>query len=275
MAAEVNPPVINRQAEDPEMQQWAFEALAALEAGKVAGRMCLERHKEAGEALIKAKRKCGYGKWLSWLRTNKIDRFDAARSMRAAKCAELHIWKNGVKVLTDDGEEQEKLDPSVQVQKQFCSRDCRLGVGPAKCKACAKLNKVVWTDEEPPPPKTDVPDAPAAKPVVPSPKLGKILAQAEVYGKLAKRTRQLSKRIRQVERSDIYRMITGSKAEKLADALLNVSTVLVKAEPKEPCPDCGGASVNASEDSVPCKGCNGKGVLTLAQVEARKERLNF
>src|SRR5262245_16452543 len=63
-----DPPGAVRPAED--LLTLAARANAAHEAGENSAREGLERFREAGEALLLAKEKCGHGKWLPWLEKN-------------------------------------------------------------------------------------------------------------------------------------------------------------------------------------------------------------
>lgn len=134
---DVSPPVINRPAEDAEMQQLAYEASAAIEAADKATKNTLERYKEAGEALSKAKKKCGHGKWLSWLKGHGIHVKTAGRALRvAANWSKLDTVSNladAFKAMAEAPEETEKAKP---VDKAPLCKRCQ-NVGPTKdCKAC-------------------------------------------------------------------------------------------------------------------------------------------
>lgn len=144
----LTPPAISKQAEDAEMQQLAYEAAAAIEAADKATKNTLERYKEAGEALAKAKKKCGHGKWLPWLKTHGIDLWKAARAIRVssnwAKLGTAPNLKEALKTLADPGEETEKAKP---VEVAPLCRRCQ-NVGPAKdCKACEEA-EAEWKSQK-------------------------------------------------------------------------------------------------------------------------------
>lgn len=284
-------PAITSEAEDPEMEQWGYEATSALEAASVAGTSYLARQKEAGEALFKARKKCKAGKWISWLARRNIERTKAFRAIKAyLRCCTVQHLDDAIGELAESGQEQEKLPEgeSSEPGKQFCGRNCRVGIGPSNCKACAKLNQPGRPAPAPsrsagvPAAATTAPQiatapatltapAPPAAPIVPSVKLEEILGEAETYQKLSKSARILSKKIRKVERSAFYRKATGVRSEPMAESILGISIKLDRTSPKEPCPACGGA-VCASEDSEPCKGCGAKGVLTAAEAERLQKK---
>lgn len=137
---EISPPSVSKQAEDPEMTQWAYEATAAIDAADKAAKNTLERYKEAGEALAKAKKKCGHGKWIPWLKRNGISTRTAGRALKVfaswAKLANLANLSEAMKVMADAGEESEKTKPvEVAPLCDGCQRK-----GPRKdCKACEEI----------------------------------------------------------------------------------------------------------------------------------------
>jgi hypothetical protein len=82
---------------------------AEHEAGEVATRKGLAHFRAAGEALLQAKKKCGHGNWLPWLKANvRFDRMTASRYMRVAaswaKCnTALHL-ADALRLLTEDAD---------------------------------------------------------------------------------------------------------------------------------------------------------------------------
>lgn len=144
----MNQATVNSQAEDPEMEQWAYEATAALEAAHKATTTTLERYKEAGEALIKAKKKCGHGKWLPYLKRHALDRSQTSRAMRInsnwSKCGTVTHLKEALALLAKDEEESEKAKP---VEKAPLCKRCQ-NVGPTKdCKACEEA-EIEWKSKK-------------------------------------------------------------------------------------------------------------------------------
>jgi hypothetical protein len=131
-------------AEDPEMQQWAFEASSAIEAADKATKNTLERYREAGEALAKAKKKGGHGKWMAWLKRHGIAPRTAGRAIKIAsmwtKLANLANLTEAFKVMADAPEETEKAKP-VEIAP-LCKR-CQ-NVGPTtNCKGCEEA-EIEW-----------------------------------------------------------------------------------------------------------------------------------
>ncbi len=87
---------------------------AAHHAGEESTRRGLEHFRAAGEALLKAKERCGHGNWLAWLKANvKFSRMNATRYMRVAnewsKCnGALHL-ADALRLITDDADEEQEL----------------------------------------------------------------------------------------------------------------------------------------------------------------------
>jgi hypothetical protein len=80
----LNPPAIVRPAED--LATLAAQINREHAAGEEAARRGLEHFRRAGEALLKAKEKCGHGKWLPWLKANvKVSQQTASAYMRLAE----------------------------------------------------------------------------------------------------------------------------------------------------------------------------------------------
>lgn len=138
MPESINPPAIVK-SHDAEMEQLAFEATSALEAGAKAARTTLERYREAGAALIKAKDRCKHGCWLAWLKKANISPRTAQKAIRVsenwAKCALGAHLNEALSILAAPGEEKEKEEGPVVM---LCERCQRVGKQ-VNCKACAEL----------------------------------------------------------------------------------------------------------------------------------------
>ncbi len=262
-------PAIVIEAETPEMEQWAYEVNSALDAANAEGSSYLSRMKEAGELLTKAKKQCKAGSWIAWLNKHSINRMTAYRAIKAfSKCNTLLHLSDALPDLAEEKEETEIAsapDPNLV----YCSRNCRVGIGPSNCKECKKKRA-----------KESAPASPAQAPSNGSPPpepvsgIQKILDQAILHQKLAKRVISLSKEIRAIERGEVYRRATGDRTEPLAEFLLSASKKLVSTAPVKICEACHG-NFEPNPDSEPCGDCGGKGVLTAAEVQALAERLNF
>lgn len=251
------PPSIKREAEDPEMVQWAYEAASAIEAASKAGQTTLERYKEAGDVLIKAKAKCSHGKWLTWLKSNSIDKFHASRSMRISsnwgKFASDANLKEAFKTIAESEAETEKEFETAGGIK-YCSRDCRTGKGKTFCKKCAKLNKKPREPKAPPPPY----DGPK--------RLAPVFEEVDLYTKAFRSARNLRKHLQGIERGISYPATTrGMKAEHLSDKVVNIQRIVEQRPPSKPCPDCDLSP--SSGDTAWCETCKGKGYLTVSEVE--------
>jgi hypothetical protein len=82
---ELNPPAVVRAAED-DLAELARRINASHAAGEGATRKGLEHFRAAGEALIKAKKRCGHGKFGEWLKANvRCDHSQACRYMKLAR----------------------------------------------------------------------------------------------------------------------------------------------------------------------------------------------
>jgi hypothetical protein len=64
----VDPPALVRPAED--LGELAAVANAGYQAGEDAARQGIAHYIAAGEALVRAKKLCGHGRWLEWVRKN-------------------------------------------------------------------------------------------------------------------------------------------------------------------------------------------------------------
>lgn len=268
-----NRPAITREADDPEMEQWAYEATAALEAASVGGIAYLARMKDAGEFLSKAKKKCKHGNWIQWLNRHNINRVTAFRAIKAySKCFTVKHLEDAVEEIAEKGQEEEITAPPLPDQsKVYCSRNCRVGLGPSKCKACKKARA-----EE----ARKAAEEAKAKQEAMTPeqrkalRLKDILDRGLAHQRLAERLVSFSKRIREVERWEIYRKVSGDHSETYAEALLKASKIIASTAPTKACDLCKG-EIDPNPDSEPCTDCGGKGVLTAAEVQAIKERLDF
>lgn len=263
-------PAIVLEAESPELEQLAYEATAALEAASVGGNTYLARLREAGRLLSKAKEQCKHGNWLPWLKKHNISRTSAFRSIKAfSNVPAVEHLDDAIEVIAKKGEEQEKPLPDQNLV--YCGRNCRVGLGPAKCKACEKerakaakkareealKRKSLLTPEQ-----------------IKAQKLAEILDRGKRQIELAKSAINLSKRIRQIERWDIYRAKSGDREETFAEALYKAWKQLALNAPSVACGLCKG-DVEPNPDSEPCTDCGGRGVLTAAEAQAIKERLDF
>jgi hypothetical protein len=104
MLRDLNPPAIVRPAED--LAALAAEVNAAHVAVEAAGRQTLEQAKRAGDALLRAKKLTGHGKWLPWLTANvRFSRRTAQAYMRVAgrwdKCATAAHLSDALHLLTE------------------------------------------------------------------------------------------------------------------------------------------------------------------------------
>jgi hypothetical protein len=79
-----DPPAVVCPAED--LAALAHQANAEHEAGERLTRKGLEHYRLAGEYLLKAKARCGHGKWLAWLKANvRFSQQTASNYMRLAE----------------------------------------------------------------------------------------------------------------------------------------------------------------------------------------------
>jgi hypothetical protein len=129
-------------ASTAELDRLAHQATTALEAARKSTKTTLERWKDAGEALIKAKASCKHGEWLPWLEKHKIHRREASRAMRVAgnwaKLDKLSNLDAALRLLAKKGDEEEIPDPSTVAPTIFC-RPCRIYGPTAGCKACEQM----------------------------------------------------------------------------------------------------------------------------------------
>lgn len=79
---------IDRSTEDSELTKLAERINAEHEAGQEATKKGLAHYHAAGVALLKAKQRCGHGKWSKWLKANvpTISERRVQRYMALAKC---------------------------------------------------------------------------------------------------------------------------------------------------------------------------------------------
>lgn len=222
---------------------------------------CAVEHKEFGSALEKI----------------GISERPAQRWMKFANNKRLLESHTRLEVGSVTFEEAEEIirsaeSPTTSVDKKYCSRDCRVGNGPAKCKACAKLNgppsQAVPKVERPPSAKPRAmkvdgvwkSQRPPRKPIT----LEDVFELGTKCLKSFRIIKSQSKKIRGVERDGIYRNGTKTRSEQMAESLLQVANALLASAFPTACVACKGA-VNTNEDSEPCPGCNGKGWLTHAE----------
>lgn len=142
-------PAITRTAAEGELADLAFEINAAHEAGEQQARKGLERFRVAGEALLKAKEKCGEGKWVAWLEKNvHFDRHTASNYMRVATAWETGVsqassLRDALRILTEDPDakpKKKKAKPALATPLKRC-RNCRIYGAKEGCKECKKLNQ--------------------------------------------------------------------------------------------------------------------------------------
>jgi hypothetical protein len=81
----INPAAEVRPAED--LDALAYEINAAHKAGKDANLSSLKHYREAGDKLLKARKACGHGTWLAWLKANLT--FSQATAYRYMEWAKL------------------------------------------------------------------------------------------------------------------------------------------------------------------------------------------
>jgi hypothetical protein len=134
----LSPPAIEAVSQTT-LEQIAFEAKSAFEAAKRSGMNTVERYKDAGEALTKAKAAVKHGEWLKWLAVNKISRTTAFAAMAIAanwsNVRPAEHLKDALKQITDSvAEEQEKTLPGTPVTAPalYC-RHCRINGADKKC----------------------------------------------------------------------------------------------------------------------------------------------
>jgi hypothetical protein len=90
----------------------------------------LEFYHEAGVALLKAKERCGHGKWLAWVKANlKFTGRRAQQYMKLAKCE-----------VTSDLE-----DAWRRIQGNECDEDAGPGEAPASTSGTPPQNEIVGT----------------------------------------------------------------------------------------------------------------------------------
>jgi hypothetical protein len=107
-------PAMERSVDD--LAALAREINSEHAAGEESARKGLSHFRQAGIALIKAKDKCGHGKWLDWLKANvRISRSQATRYMKVArewaKCCGAATFEDALKLLTDDVADEQEPPP--------------------------------------------------------------------------------------------------------------------------------------------------------------------
>jgi protein gp37 len=103
------PVVETRPAED--LAELAHRINAAHEAGEGATRAGLAHFRDAGAALLRAKARCGHGRWLAWLQKNvRFSYREASRYMRVArdwdKLDTVSNLADALRLLTDDASDE-------------------------------------------------------------------------------------------------------------------------------------------------------------------------
>jgi hypothetical protein len=284
------PPNITRESEDPEMEQWAYVATSALEAGHKAAITTQSRYQEAGEALIKAKAKCGHGNWLSWLKRYKISRTSALRAMRiASKCATVAHLDEAVEVLSSPEEESEKVKPADEPADKppLCKR-CR-NVGTVQdCKACEEAAEA-WrrsrrgtkdgrkANEQADPQEKASDDEETGTQVSPEdeypPRLRPLFEKQQVFKKLSAYYKAGIPLAKALEQSEAYALAHNGQPRKENSAFLQEAAEELDAiTPECVCPICKGVEASPDNDDGEdsCKKCRGKGYLTVEEVEEAK-----
>lgn len=149
---ELDPPAIVRE-DSSEMDQLFYEATSALEAGEKAARTTLERYRDAGEALTKARAKCPPKGWIALLEARGVNRMVAWKAIRIFlkwdECNfKLHSSVDAtIKALAEGGEEEEKPDgrelgdeeddeDKTTDQLILCERCQRIGKPVVDCEGC-------------------------------------------------------------------------------------------------------------------------------------------
>ncbi len=116
----ISPPAIVRQAEEdlPALARSINEAHEAVEA---AAKMSLEKARDAGEALLRAKKAVGHGKWLRWLDKNVAFAARTARvymrvadgwgQIEAKMASDANLtFRDALKILAEDAPEKAEAD---------------------------------------------------------------------------------------------------------------------------------------------------------------------
>jgi hypothetical protein len=127
---------------------------SSIAAAEGAGRRLLEHYRDAGLALIKAKKQCGHGRWLSWLKDHVgIDRMTASRHMRVArewdKCnTALHL-SDALKLIAEDRPGEEEDEPAAAADRQVATvTTCQDEPAPQPPRALAHLVEAGALDAE-------------------------------------------------------------------------------------------------------------------------------
>lgn len=101
------PPAAVRPADD--LADLAAAINAEVQAGDQSSRRGVEHYRAAGLKLIEAKRRCGHGAWLGWLRANvRVSQQHASRYMRLAKLptvSDLEVAWAAITGRADDDDE--------------------------------------------------------------------------------------------------------------------------------------------------------------------------
>lgn len=122
---QTNPAAAVRQVES--LAELAGIANKEHEAGEGASRKGLEHFRAAGEALLKAKKRVGHGKWGEWLKANvKFSQPQACRYMRVArewgKFVSTTNLADALRVLTENAEDPPHATPTSDMIEAFTSR---------------------------------------------------------------------------------------------------------------------------------------------------------
>lgn len=274
MAETLYPPAITREAEDPELEQLAYEITSDLAAASVAGVSYLARKRDAGEKLVKARKRIKHGNWIAWLNRHNIKRTTAFMAIKTySKCSGSEHLDDVLGEIAESGEEQEKLpegeSPPPEPTGPVHSKKCRLWGDSKDCEAC-KAQKQTTKSRSSGGLTTRSggsgrgrfhrSNAPAPKPPREPITLEQVFEHGQACLSQARRLKAASKKVRTIERGDIYRTATGVRNERIAESLLSAAMSLMKIAFPVACLACKG-NVNANRNSDPCKGCGGNGYL--------------
>lgn len=132
-----NPPPAHVRVVNKELEDLAFQANTAHAAGESAVRGGLERFREAGQLLLKAKEVCPYGQWGPWCKENlTMSKRIIEQYLKLTAywhlCQGAKTLREAIKVLYAKEEE---------LKFEILCRDCRINGAKPDCPECAKLRK--------------------------------------------------------------------------------------------------------------------------------------
>lgn len=234
-----------------------------------------------GGVLCKLKTKTPFGQWIPRLKELGISRTSAYEYIQLSKCSEANIssCKSMAEAMLQNSisrnEESEDF-PASSLEGELAplssgpkhSKKCRLWKDSSDCEACEAQQQPTkprssggsvtrssssgrgrFNRNSPPPPKPREPIT-----------LEQVFEHGQACLSQAKRAKIMSKKVRAIERGDIYRTATGVRSERIAESLLGAAQSLMKVAFPIACLTCKG-DVNANRNSDPCEGCGGKGYL--------------